>query len=187
MAVIYSDYSRDKIGWFFGLNGWQLASLAATSLPFFWSIQQTAWRSALLFLALWAAIALLTVTSVRGRSATGWLLATLAHTIGGLTGWTRFTAHAATGRANAGVCVDIWHHTRAAGGVPLAGSVPAAAVRCVQLDDEDRCRLFGDPRRPAVCASLAPSEEMCGDRREVAMAFLDRLERLTAADSTSCR
>jgi len=97
MAVIYSDYSRDKIGWFFGLNGWQLTTLAGTSLPVFWSIQQTAWRPALLFLALWALIALLTVTTVRGRSATGWLLATLAHTIGGLTGWTRFTAHAATG------------------------------------------------------------------------------------------
>ena len=99
MAVIYSDYSRDKIGWFFGLNGWQLATLAATSLPIFWSIQQTAWRSALLSLAVWAAVALLSVTSVRGRSATGWLLATLTHTLGGLTGWTHFTAHAATGRA----------------------------------------------------------------------------------------
>jgi len=55
-----------------------------------------------------------------------------------------------------------------------------AGVRCVQLDDEDRCRLFGHPARPTVCASLAPSAEMCGDRREVAMAWLDRLERLTA-------
>ncbi len=61
-----------------------------------------------------------------------------------------------------------------------------AGVRCVQLDDQDRCRLFGDPRRPAVCASLAASDEMCGDRREVAMAFLDRLERLTAVDPTRC-
>lgn len=99
MAVIYHDYSRDQIGWFFGLSGRQLATLAAASLPVFWSIQQGQWRSALAFLALWVLVLVVTVTPIRGRSATGWLLATLAHTIGGLTGWTRFTARAATGRA----------------------------------------------------------------------------------------
>lgn len=60
-----------------------------------------------------------------------------------------------------------------------------AGVRCIQLDDEDRCRLFGDPRRPVVCGSLAASEEMCGDRREFAMTFLDRLERLTTSAPVS--
>ena len=25
MATTYSDYNRDRIGWFFGLSGWQLA------------------------------------------------------------------------------------------------------------------------------------------------------------------
>lgn len=55
-----------------------------------------------------------------------------------------------------------------------------AGVRCVQLDASDRCQLFGDPRRPAVCASLQPSAEMCGADRTQAMRFLDRLERLTA-------
>lgn len=55
-----------------------------------------------------------------------------------------------------------------------------AGVRCVQLDASDRCRLFDDPRRPAVCASLQPSPEMCGADRSQAMRFLDRLERLTA-------
>jgi Fe-S-cluster containining protein len=54
-----------------------------------------------------------------------------------------------------------------------------AGVRCVQLDDEDRCRLFGDPRRPAVCGSLLPSAEMCGDSREQAMRWLSGLESLT--------
>ncbi len=54
-----------------------------------------------------------------------------------------------------------------------------AGVRCIQLDDEDRCRLFGDPRRPAVCGSLQPSEDMCGDSREQAMRWLSGLESLT--------
>ena len=28
MSMIYSDYNRDRIGWFFGVSGWQLALLA---------------------------------------------------------------------------------------------------------------------------------------------------------------
>lgn len=55
-----------------------------------------------------------------------------------------------------------------------------AGVRCIQLDAADRCRLFGDPRRPRVCGSLPPSPEMCGDDREHAIGWLARLERLTA-------
>ena len=55
-----------------------------------------------------------------------------------------------------------------------------AGVRCVQLDEAQRCRLFGDPRRPAVCASLAPSVAMCGDGRGHAMRWLAELERRTA-------
>ncbi|MEY8875327.1 MAG: YkgJ family cysteine cluster protein [Leptothrix sp. (in: b-proteobacteria)] len=51
-----------------------------------------------------------------------------------------------------------------------------AGVRCIQLDADDACRLFGDPRRPAVCGSLQPSAEMCrGDRAE-ALAWLTQLE-----------
>lgn len=61
----------------------------------------------------------------------------------------------------------------------MEGGKPAG-IRCVQLDDADRCRIFGDPRRPAVCASLSPSPQMCGDRRETAMHWLSELEALTA-------
>ena len=60
----------------------------------------------------------------------------------------------------------------------MEGGKPAG-VRCVQLDDEDRCKLFGRPERPAVCGSLEPSAEMCGDSREHALHFLDRLEQAT--------
>lgn len=57
-----------------------------------------------------------------------------------------------------------------------------AGVRCVQLTRDDACALFGDPRRPAFCAGLAPDDEMCGATREHALAFLARLERATAPD-----
>ena len=55
-----------------------------------------------------------------------------------------------------------------------------AGVRCVQLSDDNRCRIFGQPSRPAVCAQLKPSTEMCGETREHAMTFLARLEALTS-------
>nr|WP_310235905.1 YkgJ family cysteine cluster protein [Luteimonas terrae] len=54
-----------------------------------------------------------------------------------------------------------------------------AGVACVQLDAQLRCRLFGQPERPAVCRSLRPAMDMCGDSREAAFAMLEELERIT--------
>ena len=59
-----------------------------------------------------------------------------------------------------------------------------AGVRCIQLDDENRCMIFGKPERPAFCGSLQPSIEMCGDEslenpREYAMTWLTQLEAAT--------
>jgi len=55
-----------------------------------------------------------------------------------------------------------------------------AGVRCVQLGADDRCLIFGRPDRPAVCRSLRPSDEMCGDNREHAIEWLDRMEASTS-------
>ena len=54
-----------------------------------------------------------------------------------------------------------------------------AGVRCVQLDEANRCRLFGKPERPAFCTSLKPGPEMCGNAREDALAILAALETAT--------
>jgi uncharacterized protein len=60
-----------------------------------------------------------------------------------------------------------------------------ADVRCIQLDAENRCMIFGDPLRPQVCSSLRASIEMCGSDENVertrvhAMRFLSALERST--------
>ncbi|HSV47568.1 MAG TPA: YkgJ family cysteine cluster protein [Ramlibacter sp.] len=51
-----------------------------------------------------------------------------------------------------------------------------AGMRCVQLDEHNRCRIFGRPNRPAVCGQLQPSGEMCGADAQAAMRFLNRLE-----------
>jgi len=55
-----------------------------------------------------------------------------------------------------------------------------AGVRCPHLTPEITCALFGSPDRPAVCASLRPAPEMCGESSQEAMAGLIRLEALTA-------
>ncbi len=58
-----------------------------------------------------------------------------------------------------------------------------AGVRCVQLTADNRCALFGRPDRPAVCLSLKPAEDMCGDSREQALRWLGVLETETRPDS----
>jgi hypothetical protein len=55
-----------------------------------------------------------------------------------------------------------------------------AGVRCVQLTDDNRCKLFGMPERPEICVRLRPEPEMCGDSREHALAYLTMLEEATA-------
>lgn len=55
----------------------------------------------------------------------------------------------------------------------------AAGERCIQLDRQDRCQLFGDPRRPAVCTSLRPTIDMCGTDRHSALRGLTQLEAAT--------
>jgi uncharacterized protein len=54
-----------------------------------------------------------------------------------------------------------------------------AGVRCIQLDDSNACKIFGMPERPIVCSNLRPTQAMCGDNREQALAFLNQLEILT--------
>jgi uncharacterized protein len=54
-----------------------------------------------------------------------------------------------------------------------------AGIPCVQLRADFSCAIFGQPGRPAVCASLRPTEQMCGANREEAIATLTRLETAT--------
>ncbi len=56
-----------------------------------------------------------------------------------------------------------------------------AGVRCIQLDEQNRCKIFGRPERPLVCGSLKPANDMCGTTRDDALQYLIRLDRLTAA------
>jgi Predicted Fe-S-cluster oxidoreductase len=55
-----------------------------------------------------------------------------------------------------------------------------AGIRCIQLTNDNRCKIFGQDDRPAVCGNLKPSEEMCGQTAEEAFQYLEQLERETA-------
>lgn len=68
----------------------------------------------------------------------------------------------------------------------ISSSIPGmedgkpAGVRCIQLSEDKRCRIFGSDLRPAVCSSLRPTIEMCGSCVGEAMQQLTELEQLTA-------
>ena len=57
-----------------------------------------------------------------------------------------------------------------------------AGGRCIQLDAQNRCMIFGKPERPAFCVSIQPSIEMCGETRLEVMIWLTNLELLTEPD-----
>lgn len=51
-----------------------------------------------------------------------------------------------------------------------------AGVRCIQLDDDNLCRLFGKPERPKVCGEFSATEDVCGESRNEAIILLTSLE-----------
>ena len=63
--------------------------------------------------------------------------------------------------------------------IPLMPHGKPAGVRCIQLTEDHRCRIFGKPERPAVCVNLQPQKEMCGSDTQTAFKTLVRLERAT--------
>lgn len=53
----------------------------------------------------------------------------------------------------------------------------AAGQRCVHLDPDLRCALFGDHRRPRACVDFQPEPDVCGENRREALRLLGELER----------
>lgn len=55
-----------------------------------------------------------------------------------------------------------------------------AGQRCAQLAPDNRCRIHGNPERPAFCEGLRPAPDVCGADAAEAMALWQTLERRTA-------
>lgn len=51
-----------------------------------------------------------------------------------------------------------------------------AGVRCIQLTEDHRCRLYGQPERPSACAQFRAEPEVCGTSFGEAMSLLVRWE-----------
>lgn len=64
--------------------------------------------------------------------------------------------------------------------IPGMPNGKAAGERCVQLDDHQRCKIFGKPERPQVCSDFKPCPTICGKTANEAMHILIELESLTA-------
>lgn len=79
-------------------------------------------------------------------------------------------------RAGCGACCIAPSISSPIPGMP--GGKPAG-VRCIQLDEDNLCRLFGDPSRPAVCERFKFDAHVCGNRRDEALATLTWLEKDT--------
>jgi Fe-S-cluster containining protein len=60
-----------------------------------------------------------------------------------------------------------------------------AGVRCANLDDELRCRLWGTDRYPAVCRGFPPRPDSCGASRDDALRLLTAMETETAPKRVS--
>ncbi len=63
--------------------------------------------------------------------------------------------------------------------IPEMPNGKEAFTRCIQLDENNKCKLFGSEMRPKVCSSLKPCLEMCGTCASDAIEYLTMLENLT--------
>ncbi|PIE41740.1 MAG: hypothetical protein CSA49_01925 [Gammaproteobacteria bacterium] len=54
-----------------------------------------------------------------------------------------------------------------------------AGIRCIQLDDNNLCKLFGQPERPQVCFTFKACSDVCGDNSQQAYQLIEELERST--------
>jgi uncharacterized protein len=67
----------------------------------------------------------------------------------------------------------------------ISSSIPGmlkgklAGERCIQLTEDNKCKLFGEDSRPKVCLSLEPSVELCCESSSEAILFLTLLEEAT--------
>ncbi|MFV0576983.1 MAG: YkgJ family cysteine cluster protein [Vibrio sp.] len=67
----------------------------------------------------------------------------------------------------------------------ISSSIPGmpngkpAGVRCIQLNDDNLCKLFGKPERPKVCHAFKAEAAICGTTSEQAIQIITELEHLT--------
>lgn len=64
--------------------------------------------------------------------------------------------------------------------IPGMPNGKAAGERCIQLDDNNLCKIFGLPERPLVCSQFSSDAVICGSGPQFALDCLTELESSTA-------
>ncbi|ASA57220.1 YkgJ family cysteine cluster protein [Vibrio gazogenes] len=54
-----------------------------------------------------------------------------------------------------------------------------AGVRCIQLDENNLCKLFGSAARPQVCSDFKSDVAICGASAQEALTIISDLENTT--------
>ncbi|MFM2479095.1 YkgJ family cysteine cluster protein [Celerinatantimonas sp. MCCC 1A17872] len=85
-------------------------------------------------------------------------------------------------RAGCGACCIAPSISSAIPGMPEG---KPAGVRCVQLDDDNLCRLFNQSERPKVCEEFKFSKWVCSDNRTQAIRVLTELEYATQVGNSA--
>ena len=85
-------------------------------------------------------------------------------------------------RAGCGACCIALSISSAIPGMPNG---KAAGVRCVQLGDDNLCKIFGHPERPRVCSDFQAEPQFCGDTREQALELMHWLETATHVEKAA--
>lgn len=98
-VTVYSEYGKDRQGFFFGLTGPRLVLLVAAGIPVVWALSRQQWPLLAAFGTSWVVLVVLVAVPIAGRPAVGWLAASLRFAIGSAAGWTSFKARAAQGVA----------------------------------------------------------------------------------------
>jgi uncharacterized protein len=83
-------------------------------------------------------------------------------------------------RAGCGACCSALSISSPIPGMPNG---KPAGVRCVQLADDFRCKIFGRAERPQVCSDFQAEPLFCGDSREQALQLIQQLELDTCPDA----
>ena len=160
-AMEYGDYARDRTGWFLGMSGPQLALVLVAALPGLAAVNGGRWLVLAAWAPVWALLLALMVIPVRGRPATGWLIALVLHGLGAGMGWTRWQSRAAAGMAGDLGEVDL---PGVLAGIQIHDGPPTGiAMRRVALVQNHSARTWGAVARivhPGMGAGLAELQEI---------------------------
>lgn len=95
--IRYGAWSKDKQGWFLGLGGGSVVTIALGGVPLLIATGAHKWLLALAWMPIWAVVIVLTAVPVRGRPAFRWALDSLLRSLGVVMRWTDWQSKAAAG------------------------------------------------------------------------------------------